>query len=200
MGKKLNKMYRESLNIIDSADAIMIFLFGLIDIIFLIFCFIKFFKTLNIKIRLLKYNLYWLLIVDDAIKIFYLKKIVILKSAFNRELIYSILTTCQFFLFLSFLEKAFNITKVFRNIKFYETLNQLHLSAIFLFAIFSYEKFIKFGKRIICPMQYIIIIICLYKLYEFLNIKISQIVDNSIKRKIILNKKITFFLLFIVHI
>ena len=190
-------LYEKGLESTEDAVEIMLYVFASFDIGIIIYSNFKF-KSEKKGVKSLKEILCSFIIINIAMKFIDIKKIKYSKSSFYYELFLSVLSTAQFYLILTSLEVIFNATKVTRNIKFYNIISIFPLSIIFFFIAFSYDIFLSFytnSKRIFGMIQYITAIICIYNLYGFINKRIIEIVDNSLKKRIIISKGFCFIIL-----
>ena len=181
----------------ENAIEILLYLFVSFDIGIIVYSNLKF-KSTNKNVKALIDLLCSFLFIDIVQKFLNIKKIKNSMTTFIFELFLSVLSTIQFYLILASLETIFDATKITRNLKFFELMNIFPLSIIFFFITFSYDKFIVFyhsSSKVLSIIQYLAVIFCMYKLYDFLKKKFIEIVDNSVKKKIILNRKLCLMLL-----
>lgn len=183
---------REFLENYEGADIILSILFAVIDFIIIIFSLFHL-NSKNKKIYLLKYKLFAIFIIDIISRMFYVNRYYKVKSLFM-ELLFSALISSQFFLILSFLEQAYNDTKMKKKGKFFTKLKRNYICSVFLIITFPYDKFSSSQKEA-AFIQSMIIIYCIYFLYIRMKNKIIKIVQNIIKQTSIHNKNIFFCLM-----
>ena len=194
---KKDFLYEKTKENIENAIELLLYFFVSFDIGIIVYSNCKF-KSKNKNVKSLTYILCSFLFVDIVFKIINVRKIKVSMPTFFYEIFLSALSSIQFYLILSSLETVFHATKITRNLKFFNLISIFPLSIIFFFLTFSYDKFFKFYKRskkIYGMIQYITIIYCIYKLYELSKTKIIEIINNSVKKKIIINKKICLLIL-----
>ena len=190
-------LYEKTKENTEKAIEIMLYFFVFFDIGIIVYSNFKF-KSKNESVKTLIDILCSFLFIDIVLKFINLRKIKDSMSIVFYELFLSALSTAEFYLILSSLESIFHATKVTRNLKFFDLMNILPLSIIFFFITFSYERLFYFYKdstKILVMLQYIAIIYCIYKLYEFIKNKIIEIVDNSVKKQILINRKLCLLIL-----
>ena len=190
-------LYEKTKESTENAIEIMLYFFVFFDIGIIVYSNFKF-KSKNESVKTLIDILCSFLFIDIVMKFINLRKIKDSMSIVFYELFLSALSTAEFYLILSSLENIFHATKVTRNLKFFDLMNILPLSIIFFFITFSYDRFFNFykdSKKILVMLQYIAIIYCIYKLYEFIKNKIIEIVDNSVKKQILINRKLCLLIL-----
>lgn len=190
-------LYEKTKESTENAIEIMLYFFVFFDIGIIVYSNFKF-KSKNESVKTLIDILCSFLFIDIVLKFINLRKIKDSMSIVFYELFLSALSTAEFYLILSSLENIFHATKVIRNLKFFDLMNILPLSIIFFFITFSYDRFFNFykdSKKILVMLQYIAIIYCIYKLYEFIKNKIIEIVDNSVKKQILINRKLCLLIL-----
>jgi len=190
-------LYEKTKESTENAIEIMLYFFVFFDIGIIVYSNFKF-KSKNESVKTLIDILCSFLFIDIVLKFINLRKIKDSMSIVFYELFLSALSTAEFYLILSSLENIFHATKVTRNLKFFDLMNILPLSIIFFFITFSYDRFFNFykdSKKILVMLQYIAIIYCIYKLYEFIKNKIIEIVDNSVKKQILINRKLCLLIL-----
>lgn len=190
-------LYEKTKESTENAIEIMLYFFVFFDIGIIVYSNFKF-KSKNESVKTLIDILCSFLFIDIVLKFINLRKIKDSMSIVFYELFLSSLSTAEFYLILSSLENIFHATKVTRNLKFFDLMNILPLSIIFFFITFSYDRFFNFykdSKKILVMLQYIAIIYCIYKLYEFIKNKIIEIVDNSVKKQILINRKLCLLIL-----
>ena len=190
-------LYEKTKESTENAIEIMLYFFVFFDIGIIVYSNFKF-KSKNESVKTLIDILCSFLFIDIVLKFINLRKIKDSMSIVFYELFLSSLSTAEFYLILSSLENIFHATKVIRNLKFFDLMNILPLSIIFFFITFSYDRFFNFykdSKKILVMLQYIAIIYCIYKLYEFIKNKIIEIVDNSVKKQILINRKLCLLIL-----
>ena len=190
-------LYEKTKENTEKAIEIMLYFFVFFDIGIIVYSNFKF-KSKNESVKTLIDILCSFLFIDIVLKFINLRKIKDSMSIVFYELFLSALSTAEFYLILSSLESIFHATKVTRNLKFFDLMNILPLSIIFFFITFSYDRLFYFYKdstKILVMLQYIAIIYCIYKLYEFIKNKIIEIVDNSVKKQILINRKLCLLIL-----
>jgi hypothetical protein len=190
-------LYEDNKENIENAIEIMIYFFIFFDIGIIIFSNCKF-KSKNEGVKSLIDILCSFLFIDIVMKFINIRKIKDSISTFVYELFLSALSTAQFYLILASLENIFHATKVRKNLKFFDLMSIFPLSIIYFFLTFSYDKFFSIYQKpkiIFGVIQYITAIYCIYKLYELIKIKIIDIVNNSVKKKIIINTKLCLLIL-----
>ena len=174
------------------AEIILTLLFAGLDLIIIIISLINL-KSKNKNIYLMKYKLFSLFIVDIFLRILYSINYYNIKPIF-KEFILSFLVCLQFFLILTFLEQAYNDTKLHKKGKFYNILKPSHLCFIFFLVSFPYNKFTS-SKIEICFLQSLIIIYCILVLYSRLKNKIIKIAENLKIQTNKLDRKLFTFIL-----
>jgi hypothetical protein len=191
MDIKKDFLYEKTKEKIENAIELLLYFLVSFDIGIIAYSNFKF-KSKNKNVKSLIYILSSFLFVDIEFKIINVRKIKDYIPTFFYEIILSALSSIQFYLILTSLETLFHATKATKNIKFFDSISIFPLSTIFFFLTFSYDKFFNFNsrsKKIFGMIQYIAIIYCIYNLYKLIKTKITEIVNNSLKKKIIINKK-----------
>ena len=141
-------------------------------------------KSKNNTISLLKYNLYIILIVDIIYRISFIKTYFLIAS-FSKELLLTLLSSCQFYLILSFLEDVCKKVDFYENLADFEKLYPFKKSTYFFFIIFSYENFSHGFTKTIFLIENLVILGGLFKIYGYLRNKVYEItfVLRNIKQK-----------------
>jgi hypothetical protein len=190
-------LYEKAKESIEKAVEIIIYFFASFNIGIIVYSYFKF-KSINKTVKSLIDILCSFIFIDIIMKFLNVKKIKDSMSTHFFELLLSILSTAQFYLILTSFETIFHATKVTKNLKFFDLLDIFPLSIIFFFLTFSYDKFFNFcndTKKFFGMIQYIAIIFCIYNLYELIKAKITEIVENSIKKKILVDRRICLIIL-----
>ena len=185
MDIKNDFLYEKTKENIENAIEILLYFLIYFDIGIIAYSNFKF-KSKNKNVKSLIYILCSFLFVDIVFNIINVRKIKDSIPSFFYELILSALSSTQFYLILSSLETVFHATKATKNLKFFDSISIFPLSIIFFFLTFSYDKFFNSNsrsKKIFGMTQYIAIIYCIYKLYNLTKTKITEIVNNSLKKK-----------------
>ena len=170
-----SKEYFQKFNIIIS------YFFIILDFIFYIIISLIL-KSKSNSISLLKYKFYILLITDIIYLISFIKTYFLITS-FSKELLLTLLPSCQFYIILSFLQDISNKIKSSENN--FEKLYPFRKSTYFFFLIFPYEKFAHGFIQIIFLCENLVILGGLFKIYGYLRNKVYEItlVLRNIKQK-----------------
>lgn len=141
-------------------------------------------KSKNNAISLVKYKLYILLLVDIIYRISFIKTYFLLTSI-SKELLLTLLSSCQFYLILSFLEDVCKKVDFGQNFDDFEKLYPFKRSIYFFFIIFSYENFANGFIKTIFLIENLVILGGLFKIYGLLRNKVYEItlVLANIKQK-----------------
>ena len=163
------------------AEIMMNYFYIFID--FLIFLIISFITKSKYKVTLLtKYKLFLILIIDIIFMIAYIKTYYYINSI-SKELVFILLSTSKFYTTLSFLEQIYNnLLSSEGDEKNNEYLNKFQISVIFFFIFFSYDQFVHGFVKLVCLIEYLIILGGIFKLYPYLRTQILEI-------KFLLSKK-----------
>lgn len=193
------------------ANLIINLFFIVIDILIL-FVLLLCFKTTITVIKLLRFILFRIILIDILICALYLIKYNILDIF--KEVDITIAKTRQFFLIISFFEEVYSIT--IKTEKNKQNLKKFQMSLFFFIITLSYHKlfliqntklFIIYLDKIIIIIQSICAMLCLYKIYLILKKKNNEILNiikyNSNQLKAIHHIFLTFplpsFMLFIIY-
>ena len=104
-------------------------------------------------------------------------------NSLSKELIIILLSTSEFYTILSFLEQIYNnLLSLENDEKNNENLNIFQISIIFFFIFLSYDKFVHGFTKLICLIEYLLILGGIFKLYPYLRTQILEI-------KFLLSKK-----------
>ena len=166
----------DDLESFESGDIMLTYFFSFFDI-FIITISYFILKSKKENLKMLKFKFFSLLIIDIIIRLLYIRTYYHPNSIL-KEIFFSVMPSCQFFLILSFLEQALTDTIISKERIYTDKVNSIELSILFLLYIFSYDKFSYSFSRHICLVQCVINLWCLYKLYEYLKIFILEIVEN----------------------
>ena len=131
-------------------------------------------RAKNNSISLLKYRLYILFIVDIIFRISFIKTYFLVDSL-AKELIFTLLSSCKFYIILSFLEEITNKIHNQGEVNNLENLESLQKSTIFFFIIFSYEKFTKSFTKEIILVENLAFLGYIFKIYPCIRNKVSEI-------------------------
>lgn len=182
---------KESIMSYEKSDIIVTIFFAIIDILVIVV------SSLNLKARdknitILKHQLIKIFIIDIIMRMLYTKKYS--TWSISKELLLTILNSCQFYLVISFLyEVAFNPKATTTYKKSIARYRRFRLCILFFMITFSYEKLIMLigfsknviiiFKKIIIFLQSIFIICCLNIFYKDFKKKIFEIINNIINEK-----------------
>ena len=131
-------------------------------------------KSKNNSISLLKYRLFILLIIDIIIRISFIKTFFLVDSL-AKELIFTLLSSCKFYITLSFLEEISNKIQISGEEQKLENLEPFQKSTIFFFIIFSYEKFTNSFTKEIILVENLALLGYLFTIYGHIRNKIYEI-------------------------
>lgn len=177
--KDINNYYEGQKNL-EKTDKIVSFAFIVYDYILIILCFLII-KSKDKNIKIFKYKLYSLFIIDSILLLLYLILYHKLESLPN-ELFFSLLYSCEFLLIISFLKQInsnYNPTFPERN----KNINPFKQCLICLFITFSYDKFLSSQQNIIAILESLLIFKFLAKLDKYMENTFNQI-DIIIRKHI----------------
>ena len=182
---------KESIMSYEKSDIIITIFFAIIDLLIIVLSSLNL-KSKNKNITALKHQLIKIFIIDIIMRMLYTKKY----STWSifKEVLLTIMNSCQFYLVISFLyEVAFNPKAITTLKKSIARNRRFNLFILFFMITFSYEKLImliEFSKnliiifkKIIIFLQSICIICCIYIFYKDFKKKIFEIVNNIINEK-----------------
>lgn len=188
-----------SIKSFESADVILTVIQCVLDIILIVI------SILNIKIKnkhiiTLKSRMIKIFILDIIIRALYTKKYYLVNLP--KEVLFSVLTTSQFYYILSFIDHSRYSQKELKVNLSTERKLRMKLCSIFIFLVFSYENFsfkLKFSyqfkfiiNKFILIIKNYCTILFLLNLYKILNTKIHEIGLILLEKK--KNKKMAMFL------
>ena len=177
--------------ILEKANMILSYIFSLLNIIILIISF-YILRTKTKNLIFLKYKLFALIIIDSISSLLYINYRQNLNLFFS-EILFSILMSVEFYLFLSFIYQIFNSTEMSQNSKGIGLINSLQLCLLFLLQIFSYHKFSYLYSQILNIIQRIINFVCLILFYRYLKNAITTI-NVRLMSKDLQNRKVYYYL------
>ena len=135
-------------------------------------------KSKNNSVSLLKYKLYILFIVDIIYRISFIKTY-LLDTSFSKELLLTLLSSCQFYLILSFLKDASKRVELSGNFDCFENFENLfpfRNSTYFFFIFFSYERFCHGFNKEIQLIENLVILGGFFKIYGYFRNKVYEII------------------------
>lgn len=179
---------KQSINSFKNSGFILTFLFSFLDFSLIIISLLNF-NSKNKLIIALKSKLIKIFTLDIIIRLLYIIKY--FDASIYKEIILSVMTTCQFYLIILFIDQIININKS-SPLKISKNKNQRKkLCLLFFFLTFPYEKFLfKFSisldlqlliNKIILIIRCICILTCLFKFYKLFKKKIIEIGKYLIK-------------------
>lgn len=163
----------------EKVNIILACIFSLLNIFITLFS-IFFFKSNTKIIRDLKYKLLGLIFIDSIYLIIYayFKN----EKSFFHELLFSALSSFEFYFFISFLYKIFHNTEMSILAKEVDLLNPLQIYFLFILVIFPYSKFNFIYCELLNCIQYTIIILFLIILYKYFK-KTIMIISSQLISK-----------------
>jgi hypothetical protein len=165
----------EDLENIENAEITISYLFIFINVCIIIIFLIILTKKQNIRALKIKFFLFFA--IDIITRLFYIMTYYY-SNKLLKEIFFSIMSASQFFLIISSLDQILD-TKEFSFLASFTTkANPLELSILFFLFIFSYDKFSYSFSKYISFLQAILILICIYKLYNYLKLIILVIVEG----------------------
>lgn len=188
-----------SIKSFESADVILTVIQCVLDIILIVI------SILNIKIKnkhiiTLKSRMIKIFILDIIIRALYTKKYYLVNLP--KEVLFSVLTTSQFYYILSFIDHSRYSQKELKVNLSTERKLRMKLCSIFIFLVFSYENFsfkLKYSyqfkfiiNKFILIIKNYCTILFLLNLYKILNTKIHEIGLILLEKK--KNKKMAMFI------
>lgn len=148
-------------------------------------------KAKNKNIKKLQLKLYALLIIDTNSEFFYANYV----NYFNLlipKIIFSFLSTIEFYILISIIYQIFNTSESPKKQKI-ELVNSIQLSFLFFLVDFFYYKYSYSNQQIIIIIIYIIIFCCIQIFYRYMRNKINEIA-NKLKERNTQSKKIYYYL------
>ena len=169
-----NNLGIENIENFQKAEIMMNYFYIFIN--FLIFIIISFIIKSKYKVTLLtKYKLFLILILDIIFLIAYIKTYYYINSL-SKELVFILILTSEFYTTLSFFEQIYNnLLSSEGDEKNDEYLNIFQISIIFFFIFFSYDKFVHGFIKLVCLIEYLLILGGIFKLYPYLRTQILEI-------------------------
>lgn len=177
--------------ILDKANMILSYIFSLFNFFIIIISFFIL-NTKSNNLKLLKIKLFALIIIDSLSSLMHINYRFYFDLFFS-ELFFSILTSIEFYLFISFIYQIFNTTEISQNAKSLNLINPIQLCILFLLQTFSYYKFSYLYSLFLIIVQRIIIFICIALLYRYLRNAITTI-SIRLLSKDLQTKKIYYYL------
>ena len=153
----------------------------------IIFVLIFLIRSRKKNIRMLKYKLFALMILDSMLFFIYENIIKNLTYIFNPivgDILFACLSSIEFYLFISFIYQIFNCTEISKLAKKIVLIDPLLLTFLFLFVTFSYHKYLNLFPEIIKIVEHIIILCCITLLYRYLRDKTKIIKNNLLPKDI----------------
>ena len=182
-----NYLDRESISSYENSEIILTILFAILDLIVIIISLLTL-KSKSRNIVKLKSKLMKLFVIDIIIRILYTRRY----NQWNvyKEVLMTLLNTCQFYLIISFLDEILYNQATSKLTKDNDKYKRVKFCIIFFIFTFSYDKIIFSDKityylyikinKLIYLLQSFIILYYLYSLYNELKRKICEIVNNII--------------------
>jgi len=165
----------EELKSFEEANIILTYIFTFIDIIILIFSSF-YLKSINKESKLLKYKFLLYIIINMSMRLISISEYYNINSLY-KELIITSFFSFQFFLIISFIMQV--IEDLLNNNKINEKIDIVKLCIRFFFIFISYDKFLfSFSKKNICLLQNIIILLSIFRLYNYLRKRINEPIQN----------------------
>ena len=133
-------------------------------------------------VKILKYNLFTLIILDSISFIIFENHPYIFNQIYG-DILFACLSSIGFYTFLSFIYQIYNNTKISILAKKIELIEPFKLTFLFLFIIFSYHKYTKLYKTLNI-IENIIILCFITVLYRYLGNITKSIRNNLLPRDI----------------
>ena len=169
-------------------NIILSYIFSFFNICFIFGIFYSLRINSDKKLILLKYKLLGLISLDTIMIIKYVNFKYEITTLIS-ELIYTLLKTIKFYLFISFIYQIFLNTEISKTVEKVELINLFKICCIFLLNIFSYDKYFSAYFNIINIIKHIIIEFFIIIFYRYLR-NIIFYISNNIMLKDLRNKKI----------
>ena len=173
-------------------NIILSYIFSFFNICFIFGIFYLLRINSDKKLILLKYKLFGLISLDTIMIIKYVNFKYEITTLIS-ELIYTLLKTIKFYLFISFIYQIFLNTEISKTVEKVELINLFKICCIFLLNIFSYDKYFSAYFNIINIIKHIIIEFFIIIFYRYLR-NIIFYISNNIMLKDLRNKKIYLYL------
>ena len=182
-----NYVDRESISSYENSDIILTILFAILDLIAIIITLLNL-KSKSQNIAKLKSKLMKLFVIDIIIRILYTRRY----NQWNvyKEVLMTLLNTCQFYLIISFLDEILYNQATSKLTKDNDKYKRVKFCIIFFIFTFSYNKITFSDKvtyyfyfkinKLIYLLQSFIILYYLYALYKELKIKLFEMGNNII--------------------
>jgi len=165
----------EELKSIEEANIILTYIFVCLDSIILIFSFF-YLKSINKESKLLKNKFLLYIIINVTMRLISLSEYYNINSLY-KEIIITSFFSFQFFLIISFIIQV--IEDLLNNNKINEKIDIVKLCIRFFFIFISYDKFLlSFSKKNICLLENIIILLSIFRLYNYLRKRINEPIQN----------------------
>ena len=163
------------------ANTFLTYLFIFFDFITLIICFFIL-KSKNKNAVKLKFKFILFIIINIIVRFLSLSKYNNIKTLF-KEFIFTLINSYQFFLMISFIVTLIeDILISGNNSKNLEKVDIIQFCVAFFFITISYDNFLfSFSKKNIYLIQYIITLICIFKLFRSLKNVLIEAVQCSRK-------------------
>lgn len=166
----------------ESASLILAFIFAIFNLFIIIISLFKL-SSKNKNLKMLKYRLFSLIIMDSITSLIY-SNYRYKFDLFSSELFFSVLSSIEFYLFISFIYQIFNSTDISQNAKSIELVSPIHFCTIFLLIFFSYHKFSYLYAKLLNIVEYIIIFACLALLYRYFKDTIASIIVHLVTKDV----------------
>ena len=167
------------------AKIILSYFYFIFNIIIIFLC-LYLVQSKNEFMKILKYKLFTLIILDSiSFSLFenFTKNLI---SIFNEkviDIIFVCLSSIEFYIFLSFIYQIYDNAKISKLAKKKILINPVYLSFLFIFVIFSFHKYTKIYKTL-NSIENIIILCCITLLYRYLRNITKTIKNNLLPRDI----------------
>ena len=178
-------------NSFEKANIIISYIFSFFNICFIIIS-SYILKSIKKGPKLLKYKLLSLLITETISLILYAN----LKYNYDTFLIdflFSLFTTTEFYLLLSFFYQIVNTTEISKSSKSVHLVNPFLLTFIFFLIIFPYYRIFTLYSKTFKFLQYIVLLRSLLFLYRYFNNTIQLIIKYLVSKDIE-SKKVFYYL------
>ena len=150
------------------------------------------FKSNSKNIIILKLKLLVFIFIDSILSLAF-KVLKIFKNIITEELLFSVLASIEFYIFLSFMYQIFSTTELSKLSKEIELIKGGQISLIFLSVTFSYHKLSIYYLKLINFVQNCAILVCLIILYKYLINIIGKISINLLPKDI-QHRKVYYYL------